>query len=165
MAMFRLRTDAESWFSEVERSPQIRSKFDLYYFCLMAGFASGRSDETHLTSATSKEFIDYFIDDYKPASRLLIGLLVIAEMKYKGIDVAEKAAVRALFKELVDANNGNNSLTDHGMKRMNAYASGGFDYLAEQRDTKPIYIDAFLRDFVVIIDEARDAAQSAASPR
>lgn len=163
MAMFRLRTDAEAWFAEIERSPHIRSKFDLYYFCLMAGFASGRSDETHLTGASSKEFIDYFIDDYKPASRLLIGLLVIAEMKYKGINVAEKSAVRALFKELVDANNGNNSLTEGGMRRMNAYASGGFDYLAEQRDSKPIFIDAFLRDFVSIIDEAREAAGAPAS--
>lgn len=154
MASFRLRTDAEKWFSEIERPPHIRSKFDLYYFCLMAGFASGRSNETQLTNAGSKEFIDYFIDDYKPASRLLIGLLVIAEMNYKGIDVGEKAAVRALFKELVDANNGNNQLTDEGMRRMNAYASGGFEYLAEQRDTKPYSVEEFLRDYVALVGEA-----------
>jgi hypothetical protein len=154
MAMFRLRTDAEAWFSEIERSPHVRSKFDLYYFCLMAGFASGRSSETQISGSGSKEFIDYFIDDYKPASRLLIGLLVIAEMKYKGIDVTEKASVRALFKTLVDANNGNNSLTDDGMKRMNAYASGGFEYLAERRDTKPYSAEEFLRDYVSLIGEA-----------
>ncbi len=154
MAMFRLRTDAEAWFSEIERTQHIRSKFDLYYFCLMAGFASGRSSETHISGAGSKEFIDYFIDDYKAASHLLIGLLVIAEMKYKGIDVTEKAAVRALFKEVVDASNGNNHLTEYGMKRMNAYASGGFEYLAERRDTKPYSIEEFLRDYVSLINEA-----------
>ena len=154
MASFRLRTDAEQWFSEIESSAHIRSKFDLYYFCLMAGFASGRSSETLLTGAGSKEFIDYFIDDYKPASRLLIGLLVIAEMKYKGIDVSEKAAVRALFKTLVDANNGNNNLTDEGMRRMNSYASGGFEYLSERRDTKPYSIEEFLRDYVNLVGEA-----------
>ena len=158
MAMFRLRSDAEAWFSEIERSPHVRSKFDLYYFCLMAGFATGRSSENQLTSAGSKEFIDYFIDDYKPASRLLIGLLVIAEMKYKGIDVGEKAAVRALFKTLVDANNGNNNLTDEGMKRMNAYASGGFEYLAERRDTKPYSVEEFLRDYVALVGETLETA-------
>ncbi len=157
MASFRLRTDAEAWFSEVERSPHIRSKFDLYYFCLMVGFASGRASETQLTGTTSKEFIDYFIDDYKPASRLLIGLLVIAEMKYKGIDVAEKSAVRALFKQLVDASNGNSHLTDEGMKRMNAYASGGFDYLAERRNSKPYSAEEFLRDYVELVGEAATA--------
>lgn len=154
MASFRLRIDAEKWFSEVERSPHIRSKFDLYYFCLTAGLASGRSNETQLTGAGSKEFIDYFIDDYKPASRLLIGLLVIAEMKHKGIDVSEKAAVRELFKSLVDANNGNSHLTDDGMRRMNAYASGGFEYLSEQRDSKPFSIEEFIRDYVTIVGEA-----------
>jgi hypothetical protein len=154
VASFRLRTDAEQWFSEIEGSTHIRSKFDLYYVCLMAGFASGRSSESQLTGAGSRDFIDYFIDDYKPASRLLIGLLVIAEMKYKGIDVSEKAAVRALFKTLVDANNGNNTLTDEGMKRMNAYASGGFEYLAEQRDTKPYSVEEFLRDYVALVGEA-----------
>jgi hypothetical protein len=157
MASFRLRNDAEAWFSEIERSPHIRSKFDLYYFCLMAGFASGRVNEAQLGSATSKEFIDYFIEDYKPASRLLIGLLVIAEMKYRGIDVTEKAAVRTLFKELVDANNGNNYLTEDGMRRMNAYASGGFDYLAERRESKPYTIEAFLRDYVNLVNEAATA--------
>lgn len=148
MAGFRLRNDAEKWFSEIESSPHIRSKFDLYYFCLMAGFASGRSNETQITSSSSKEFIDYFIDDYKPASRLMIGLLVIAEMKHKGIDVSEKVAVRQLFKSLVDANNGSNNLTDEGMRRMNAYASGGFEHLSEQRDTKPYSVEEFLRDYV-----------------
>lgn len=151
MASFRLRIDAEKWFSEIESSPHIRSKFDLYYFCLMAGFSSGRSNETQLTGAGSKEFIDYFIDDYKPASRLLIGMLVIAEMKYKGIDISEKVAVRALFKALVDANNGSNNLTDEGMRRMNAYASGGFEYLSEKRETKPYSIEEFLRDYVTLV--------------
>jgi hypothetical protein len=154
MAMFRLRTDAEKWFSEVERSGHVRSKFDLYYFCLMAGFASGRAANDDLTNANSKEFIDYFIDDFKPASHLLIGLLVIAEMRFKGIDVTDKAAVRALFKDVVDARNGNNHLTELGMKRMNAYASGGFDYLAQRRASKPYSLDEFLRDYVPLVGEA-----------
>lgn len=157
MASFRLRSDAETWFSEVESTPHFRSKFDIYYFCLMAGLASNRSNEVAVSGAATRDFIDYFIDDYKAASLLLIGLLVVAEMKYKGIDIQEKVAVRALFKELVDASNGNNYLTEHGMKRMNAYASGGFDFLAENRDTKPYSVDEFLRDYVPLITTAMQA--------
>jgi hypothetical protein len=154
MAFFKLRSDAESWFSEIGSTSHFRSKFDVYYFCLMAGFASHRSNEAPIDGASTSGFIDYFIDDYKSASLLLIGLLVVAEMKYKGIDIQEKTAVRSLFKELVDANNGNNYLTDHGMKRMNAYASGGFDFLAENRDAKPYSVDEFLRDYVPLISTA-----------
>ena len=156
MASFRLRSDAENWFSEIESTSHFRSKFDIYYFCLMAGFASNRSNEAPLSGTASRDFIDYFIDDYKAASLLLIGLLVVSEMKYKGIDVTEKVAVRSLFKDLVDASNGNNFLTEHGMKRMNAYASGGFDFLAENRDSKPYSVDEFLRDYVLLIATAID---------
>lgn len=162
MAGFRLRTDAEAWFKEIEKSPHIPAKFDLYYFCLMAGFASSRTNEAPLTGSGSKEFVDYFIDDYKPASHLLIGLLVISEMKYRGIDVGEKPAVRALFKELVDATNGNHHLTDEGMKRMNSYASGGFEYLSERRDSKPYTPEEFLRDYVQLLGEALTADRPSA---
>jgi len=41
---------------------------------------------------------------------------------------------------------------------MNAYASGGYEFLAEQRDTKPASAQEFLRDYVVLIDEATRAA-------
>lgn len=154
MADFRLRTDAEAWFSEIETSRHIRSKFDIYYFCLMIGLASGRTNEAKASGNAAKEIVGYFIDDYRPASRLLIGLLVTSEMKFRGIDASEKPAVRALFKELVDAENGNHNLTDEGMKKMNAYASGGFDYLSEKRDSKPYHFEEFVRDYVELVDEA-----------
>lgn len=154
MADFRLRKDAETWFSEIEKSRHLKSKFDIYYFCLMIGLASGRTNDPKASGSTSKEIIGYFIDDYKAASRLLLGLLVTTEMKYRGIGPSEKAAVRELFKELVDAENGNHNLTDAGMKRMNAYASGGFDYLSEKRDAKPYHFEDFIRDYTSLIDEA-----------
>jgi hypothetical protein len=50
-----------------------------------------------------------------------------------------------------------NQLTDDGMRRMNAYASGGYDFLAERRETKPFTGEEFLRDFVQLIDEAAAA--------
>ncbi len=149
MARFRMRNDARTWFSQINDFEQFRVDFDQYYLCLMAGFASGRSTE----GGASTEMVEAFVEEYKPASRFLIGLLVIAELKKGGIDVSERTAVRALFKRLVDPQSPN-SLTDEGMRRMNAYASGGYDYLSEQRETKPYSGEEFLRDYVQLIGEA-----------
>ncbi len=149
MARFRMRNDARAWFSQINDFEHFRVDFDQYYLCLMAGFASGRSTE----GGASSEMVEAFVEEYKPASRFLIGLLVIAELKKGGIDVSERTAVRALFKRLVDPQSPN-SLTDEGMRRMNAYASGGYDYLSERRETKPYSGEEFLRDYVQLIGEA-----------
>jgi len=37
---------------------------------------------------------------------------------------------------------------------MNAYSSGGYDYLAEKRETKPYSGEEFLRDYAQLVEEA-----------
>lgn len=148
---FRLREDAERWFKELDGKEPAKTKFDLYYFCLMAGLASGRTSDPSAFGA--REIIDEFIQDYQPAQRLLIGLLVASEVRRGGIDFSEKAAVRAVFRRLVTPE-AKTQLTDEGMRCMNAYASGGYDYLAESRDSAPATPEEFIRDFVGLIDEA-----------
>ena len=64
---FRLRTDAEKWFSEIEKD--FAYKFDAYYFCLMAGYAAVR--RSPLTSADKPAFVDDFPGDYKLQQNLL----------------------------------------------------------------------------------------------
>jgi len=153
MAYFRLRTDAQSWFSEIADSPPFRTKFDIYYLCLIAGLASGRATELTGTAHPATDLVEKFVEDYRPASRLIIGLLVTAELRKSGIDVSEKAQVRALFKRLVDSESPN-SLTDQGMRRLNAYASGGYEYLAEQRDMKPYTAEEFIQGYSALIENA-----------
>lgn len=159
MAYFRLRTDAQSWFSEIADAPPFRTKFDVYYLCLLAGLASGRATELAGASNPATDLVEKFVEDYRPASRLIIGLLVTAELRKSGIDVSEKAQVRALFKRLVDSESPN-SMTEMGMRRLNAYASGGYEYLAEQRDMKPYTAEEFIQSYTALIDEA---VQNAAS--
>lgn len=153
MAYFRLRTDAQSWFSEIADSPPFRVKFDVYYLCLLAGFASGRATELAGAVHPATDLVEKFVEDYRPASRLIIGLLVTAELRKSGIDVSEKAQVRALFKRLVDSESPN-SLTELGMRRLNAYASGGYEYLAEQRDMKPYTAEEFIQSYTTLIEQA-----------
>jgi len=148
MARFRLHEDASKWFKNISGEP-FKTDFDQYYFCLMAGFASGRSNET----ATTVEKTDTFPEDYKEASRFLIGLLVMAELRNAGIDLSERDAVRDMFKRLVKPDS-SNQLTDWGMRRLNAYASGGYDYLVEQREQKPQSNEELLRDYPQLIERA-----------
>jgi len=159
MAYFRLRADAQSWFSEIADAPPFRVKFDVYYLCLLAGFASGRASELSGAAHPATDLVEKFVEDYRAASRLIIGLLVTAELRKSGIDVSEKAQVRALFKRLVDSESPN-SLTDLGMRRLNAYASGGYEYLAEQRDMKPYTAEEFIQGYQTLIEDAVEKAAS-----
>lgn len=151
---FRLREDAEWWFAALDRKEPAKTKFDLYYFCLMAGLASGRM--SNAAGLGAREIIDEFIQDYQPAQRLLIGLLVAAEVRRGGIDFDEKEAVRAVFGRLVTPES-KTQLTDEGMRCMNAYASGGYDFLSESRDAAPASPEEFIRDFVGLMAEAVEA--------
>jgi hypothetical protein len=150
---FRLREDARRWFSEIEKTAPIKSQFDLFYFCLMTGLMSGRrSDPTH-GGRSAPEFVQVFIEDYRAAQRLIIGLLIVAELQRLGINLHEKASVRETIRTLVDPQSPTN-LTDEGMRLLNAYASGGYDYISEIRESKPYTVEEFLRDFVGIIGKA-----------
>jgi hypothetical protein len=147
---FRMRQDAENWFSNIRDQKPIKTKFDLYYFCLMVGLATGRrSDPTkHCPEVT--DFTDNFVSDYKPYQRLIIGLLIGAELFRSGISVTEKDEVRKLFVDLVDPQNPTN-LTDAGMDRLNEYSSGGYDYLAERLDSRPYHVEEFLRTYAKLL--------------
>ena len=150
---FRLREDVRKWFSEIEGKPPIRSQFDLFYFCLMAGITSGRRSDPTQGGRSAPEFVQTFIEDYRAAQRLIIGLLVFVELKRLGIDLHEKASVRKTIRGLVDPQSPT-SLTDEGMRLLNAYASGGYDYIAEMRSSKPYTVEEFLRDFVGLVGKA-----------
>ena len=151
---FRLREDAERWFAALDGREPAKTKFDLYYFCLMAGLASGRTSDTSRLGA--REIVDEFIQDYQPAQRLLIGLLVAAEVRRRGIDLGEKEAIRGVFACLVTPGS-KTQLTDEGMRCMNDYASGGYDFLSESRDVAPASPEEFVRDFVGLIDAGVNA--------
>ena len=44
------------------------------------------------------------------------------------------------------------------MRRLNAYASGGYEYLAEQRDMKPYTAEEFIQSYTALIGEAVEMA-------
>ncbi|WP_207462159.1 hypothetical protein [Azospirillum sp. SYSU D00513] len=155
---FRLRTDAEKWFSEIEG--ELDLKFDIYYFCLIAGFAAVR--KSSLTSADKPAFVDDFPGDYKLQQNLLLGGLIDAELRDllgRGVTVKDKPVVQKSVSRLLTAAGASTHLsggTDGGAARMNEYASGGFDVLFERMIDKPRKLETFLRAYAKLIGELED---------
>jgi hypothetical protein len=143
MAYFRLRSDAEKWFRKVDKGP----KFDIYYYCALVGLMARRRNDP--AGETSKDVVDYFITDYKPYKNMIIGLIIISELKKARIDLNEKSAVREVISRIVAP--GDTGLTDNGIKLLNQYASGGFDYLIEAGVPRPETREEFMLTYVNII--------------
>jgi hypothetical protein len=159
MASFRIREDAITWLSDVQRTLPGGTIFDLYYFCAVAGLAAGRSEEL---KGASREMVDYFVADYKPVASFILAMLVVAELKKGRISLTEEGEVREVFRSLI-AGSGENGLTDEGMKRLNAYANGGYEYLAEQWEQRPQSAEEFIQTFSTLVGHAAEAGPFAKS--
>jgi len=158
---FRLRTDAEKWFSEIADHPDL-FKFDLYYFCLMAGFAGIR--RSSFTATDKPAFIDEFPSVYKPQQNLLLAGLIDAELRSilgRGVTAQDKPAVHRQVSQLLTATGSSTHLSNIGAARMNEYASGGFDLLAERMADKPRKLETFLRAYAKLIAELEDESRQA----
>ncbi len=148
---FRLRTDAEKWFSEIADYPGML-KFDLYYFCLMVGFAGVR--RSSLTASDKGAFLDEFPAAYKLQQNLLLAGLIDAELRSllgRGVTVQDKPSVHRKVSELLAATGSSTHLSSAGSAKMNEYASGGFDLLAERMPDKPRKLETFLRAYAKLI--------------
>jgi hypothetical protein len=139
MADFRLRVDAERWFSHIANKDPIRTKFDLYYFCLMAGFASGRHSAPAEVAA-APGFVDAMPEEYRPSQELIVGILLYVEIRRLGIELTDRDDVRRILAQMV----GSNGLSATGVAKMNDYASGGFEALQESGIPAPYSAAEFL---------------------
>jgi hypothetical protein len=145
---FQIRKDARRWFKYLEKDYDLL--FDPYYWCLTAGFASGRRDS--VKSDEVDDFVEYFPGDYKSQGRLLVGLLIHAELRRLAIDLKERDAVYKVIKEIVDPESLSYMSLD-GIKRMNAYAHGGFDVLSEELEERPRSMETFVRSYAKIVSK------------
>ncbi len=149
--MFRLRDDATKWFADLAFGDKIGLKFEIFYFTLMAGYAAVRPVPFEGSAAT--DLIAYFPGEYVQRRHLLVAGLINAELVARGIRVTERPGVQRVVADVVTpfSNNGA-GLSDYGVKRMNEYASGGFEVLRERMD-KPRSVETFLRLYPRMIAE------------
>lgn len=146
---FRMRGDVEDWFRHIQNQEPIQTKFDLYYLCLMMGLATGRADRP----ANASEFVNDFVKEYKPMQRLVIGLMLVAELHRLGIDLTEREEIQRQVAYYLNPNNPAN-LTEEGFNRLNAYANGGYTYLVEHLGDKPQHIEEFLQMYIDLLNRA-----------
>ncbi|MDL1889239.1 hypothetical protein FBQ96_06600 [Nitrospirales bacterium NOB] len=103
----------------------------------MMGFASLRDDPL----SGGNELIRHFPGQYAASSKLIVGLLLIAETQKLGKQLSNKSDVEFLVQQYLEPAGGG-SLNDAGFERVNNYANGGLNYLLDELD-KPYHADTF----------------------
>src|SRR6185312_4604303 len=116
-------SDMRKWFADIRS--HYSTDFDVYYLCLMAGIASGRKERFE----HGIDLIEHFPKEFKAGGRLLVGLLLAAVLKARGIELTEREAVSRNVRGMVEATPF--SLSADGVRLMNQYAYGGWLALCE----------------------------------
>lgn len=138
--MFKRSEQADQWFDRIADKSPFKTIFDQWYVCLIAGLLNGRLDN----APDYKEFTDRFTSDYQSSRRLIIGLLLVAEMHRLEISGNDKVEMQLLMDAVIDPDI-ESKLTDDGFERLNKYAYGGFCLLRESYPDKPSSPEDFLQ--------------------
>src|SRR6478672_12302771 len=148
---FQIRKDARKWFQDIE--DDYPTLFDLYYLCLMAGFASGRKN-SEIENKDVDSLVEYFPGEFCSRGRLLVGLLIHADLRYHSIDLDDRSKVYDRVAEMVEPTSPS-YMSDKGIRLMNQYAHGGFDALCENFGDRPRSIETFVRKYARCISELK----------
>lgn len=147
---FRLREDARKWFRHIR--PKLVLDFDTYYFCLMAGLATGRKES--ISTGETTELIDNFPGLYRSRRGVIISLFLSKELEIMGVRMSEKSQVHDQIARLINPQEPS-GLSTTGMHELNCYSYGGYDMLAnEWFDDRPRTIEVFLPMYKMKLDQA-----------
>lgn len=138
-----MRPEVDDWFKHISNTGPIKTKFDLYYFCLMAGLSKGQTSRLQ----NGQEFVDNFVSDYKPSQRLILGLFLIAEMSRFGIELNDRDEVRNLINKYFDPSTPSH-LKNEGFAGLNDYANAGFNFIYENCPEPPRRVEHFIQWYV-----------------
>jgi len=152
---FRMRPEVDEWFKHIFKQGPIQTKFDLYYFCLMMGLAAGKSESV----PSAVEFVQNFVGDYKGVQRLVLGVLIIAEMSRLGLELNDRKEVQDLIAKYLDATDVTH-LSVAGFERLNEYSHGGFNIIVESAGSKPYHVEPFLQLYVKELRKRIDDSKS-----
>lgn len=146
--MFRMRSDADRWFRYIVEQAPVKTKFDVYYLCLMVGIKQGELDD--VTDAI--EIYQKFPQEYEGSRLQVLALLISAELKREGLEFNERDAVQSVIARYIATDSPSN-LSAEGFKRANSYASGGFNLLVDAYGEPPQDVNAFLAKYAEFIGE------------
>lgn len=156
---FILRTDARKWFEPLRGSlvaPTGASQawhFDAFYFCFIAGIASGTKAPSLPSGDDRIPVVEHFPGPYRTRGRLVVSVFLAHELASLGVEMDDKQMVREAVARLVNPHSAN-YLTDYGVQELSKYAAGGFDVLLEWFDHQPRSLHSFLQMFKEFVDES-----------
>lgn len=146
--MFRRSEQVDKWFGSISGKGPFSTRFDEWYVCMLAGLMNGKM----ATPPDAKDLIGDFTADYQPSRRIILGLLVVAEMKRHEISGSDRDDIQKLLDTLIDPDS-QSKLTDEGFDRLNKYSYGGFCFLQESYPEKPSSPEDFLQYFCNKLEE------------
>jgi hypothetical protein len=159
MADFRIRSDCRIWFRRVLDSSEFRLLlFDPYYLCFLIGVAAGRKNNPTEGGTEASAFVDAFPRPYDQQQRLMLGLMLAAELRGAGVNVTDRTSVNDIVNGLAGAG----GLNAAGVATMNEYASGGFDVLITRYEgEEPWNLEEFMPRYLHILDEVMSESELA----
>jgi hypothetical protein len=150
---FQLHPEARNWFKKVQGKIPLETLFDSYALCLNLGVASGRFKP--IEPAEGDEFVQEFIQRYKPYELLMVGAMLSKTLQRQGVALSDRLAVVKELERLVDSRGNGFQLTAAGFREINGYAAGGFNYLREELEEPPNDIGYLLDRFYQLLQTAR----------
>lgn len=137
--MFRLPTEAETWFSNIRKD--LDYDFDIYYFCLMTGLAKGLKET--IPNSEAKDLVRDFPQGYRSEGKIITALFLKKELELMGVNLEDRDMVHDTIRDFIDTSS-ISGLSEVGQKEMNRYANGGIKFLKVEFQEKPRTIELFL---------------------
>ncbi len=151
MADFRILRDARPWFKDLySKEEGFVIDFEVYYFCLMAGLASGKK-RSDITTSETTELVSHFPGRYKEKGKVIVALFLARYLSSLGVNLTDKKTAHNQISRLISPTSPN-YLSDEGMKEMNKYAAAGYDEIVGWFEDRPRTLEAFLRTFATRIE-------------
>lgn len=119
--------------------------FDAYYGCLLVGTClSGLGDESDLESTN---FIDGYPEPFRDSKEFIAGLIVEAELRRLDTENYSDRDFEREIAKLLDVNSPTRLSDETGIAKANLYAAGGFEFILEKLQPKPVSAQEFLLRF------------------
>jgi|TARA_B100000315_G_C14200596_1_gene417499 hypothetical protein len=144
--MFRLIKDNRNWFKGISKN--FSTLFDMYYLCLMMGLAANHKGD----DPDSGDLIEYWPTEYASYSNFIIGLILIAEARGKGINIKEKSSTTEHLNTFLDSEELSRLSLKKGFKEANRYANGGCEIMRQKLEP-PHYLGEFLKRYQELLKE------------
>jgi len=153
MADFRILKDARTWFKDVySKDEGFVIDFEVYYFCLMAGLATGRK-RIELSTTETTELVQHFPGRYKEKGKIIVSVFLSRHLASLGVTLTDKKIAHNEISKLISPTSPN-YLSEDGMKEMNKYAAAGYDEIISWFEERPRTLESFLRIYSLKIESS-----------